>query len=154
LDLVTQGVPQIEKLFVGSNLNGHIGAKTNGHVMAHGCFGYRERNNARISILNFVVAYDLMIVNSYFKKKDDHLVTFKSGTTKTQIDYFLIRANNRGLCKDCKVLPSEYLGTQHSLLVMDVEFKFLKRKKISVGNPRVKWWNSSEVTQGSYQRRC
>jgi len=66
-------------------------------------------------------------------------VTFKSGSIKTQIDYFLIRANNRRLCVDCKVISSEYLGTQHKLLVLDVEFKCLKWKKMSVGDPKVKW---------------
>jgi len=68
-------------------------------------------------------------------------VTFKSGSIKTQIDYFLIRVDNRRLCKDYKVIPSEYLGTQHRLLVLDVELKCSKWKKRNVGEPRVKWWN-------------
>jgi len=34
-------------------------------------------------------------------------VTFNIGSTRTQIDYFLIGANSRRLCKDCKVIPSE-----------------------------------------------
>ena len=46
------------------------------------------------------------IVNSLFKKKEEHFVTFRSGSCKTQIDYFLIRANHKRLCKDCKVIPS------------------------------------------------
>jgi len=81
------------------------------------------------------------VVNSPFKKNEDHLVTFKSGSRKTQIDYFLIRADSRRFCKDCKVIPSEYLGTQHRLLVLDVKFKCSKWKKRSVGDPGVKWWN-------------
>ena len=60
------------------------------------------------------------------------MVTFRSGLTKVQVDYFLIRVNDRMLCKDCKVIPSEYLGTQLRLLVMDVVTKNLKRKKRSV----------------------
>jgi len=44
-------------------------------------------------------------------------------------------------CKDCKVIPREYLGTQHRLLVLNVELKCSKWKKRSVGEPRVKWWN-------------
>jgi len=39
------------------------------------------------------------------------------------------------------MIPSEYLGTQHRLLVLDLEFKCSERKKRSVGDPRVKWWN-------------
>jgi len=60
-------------------------------------------------------------------------VTFNSGSLKTQIDYFLIRADNRRFYKDCRVIPSEYLGTQHRLLVLDVEFKCSKWKKRSIG---------------------
>ena len=67
-------------------------------------------------------------------------MTFKSGSIKTQIDYFLIRRDTRRLCKDYKVISSEYLGSQHRLLVLDVEFTCSKWKKRSVGDLRVKWW--------------
>jgi len=86
-------------------------------------FGYGESNSGGMSIMDFTVAYDLSIVNSYFKKKVDHFVNFNSGNIRTQIDYFLMRAENRRLCKDCKVIPSECLMTQHRLLVRDVESK-------------------------------
>ena len=90
--------------------------------------------------MDFAVAYGLVVINSFFKKKEDHLVTFKSDFLKTQIDYFLTRTDNRRFCMDCKVIPSEYLETQHRLLVLDVEIKCSKWKKRSVGEPRVKWW--------------
>jgi len=38
-------------------------------------------------------------------------VIFRSGCTMTQINYFLIRENNRNMYKDCKVIPSQCLGT-------------------------------------------
>ena len=44
------------------------------------------------------------------------------------------------------MIPSEYLGTQHRLLVLDAEFKCSKRKKMRVGDPKVKWWN---LTKGN-----
>jgi len=56
-------------------------------------------------------------------------VTFKSSSLKTQIDYFSMRADSLRFCKDCKVIPSEYVGTQHRLLMLDVEFKCSKWKK-------------------------
>ena len=84
-----------------------------------------------------MVAYELLVVNSFFKKKEDHLVTFRSCSMKSQIDYFLIRVDSRRLYKDCKVLASEYLGTQHRLLLLDVELPCLKWKKRSVGKPTV-----------------
>jgi len=67
-----------------------------------------------VALLDFVVAFDLTIVNSLFKKKEEHLVTFRSGSCRTQIDYFFIRTNHKRLCNDCKVIPSECLETQHN----------------------------------------
>jgi len=111
LDIVIQDVPQSEKLFIGGDFNGHIGVDGDGYDTAYRGFSYEERNNGGISIMDFAVAYDLLVVNSFFKKKEDHLVIFKSASIKTQIDYFLIRANNRRVCKDRKVIASEYLGS-------------------------------------------
>ena len=68
-------------------------------------------------------------------------MTFRSGSCKTQIDYCLIRASYRSLCRNCKVIPSECVGTQHRLLVMDLVTKRLKVKKRSGGAVRVRWWN-------------
>ena len=36
---------------------------------------------------------------------------FRCGSCKTQIDYCLIRASHRSLCRNCKVIPSECVGT-------------------------------------------
>ena len=90
------------------DFNGHTSSKANGYDITHGGFGYGVRNSGGVSILDFAVTYDLMIVNSHFRK-EDHLVTFRSGNTKTQLDYFFIRTSNRMLCKDSKVKRSEHL---------------------------------------------
>ena len=102
LEEVLQGIPRHEKLFLGGDFNGHIGEKADGYVRTHGGFGFGERNSRGVALLDFAVAFDLTVVNSLFKKKEDHLVSFRSGSCRTQIDYFLIRANHRRLCKDCK----------------------------------------------------
>ena len=85
------------------------------------------------------MAYDLSIVNSFFRKREEHLITFKSGSTRTQIDFFLMSTNSRRWCRDCKVLPSECLATQHRLLVMDVEIRGAIRRTRNVGVFKVKW---------------
>ena len=108
---------------MSGDFNGHIGRRRAGYESVHGGFGYGKRNNGGVSLLNFAVAYELVIVNSFFKKKDEHLITFKNGSTRTQIDYLLMRTNDRRKCRDCKVIPSECLTTQHRLLVMDVEIR-------------------------------
>ena len=45
------------------------------------------------------------------------------------------------MCKDCKVIPSECLVTQHNLLVMDRVIKNCKVKKRGGGIDRIRWWN-------------
>jgi len=92
-------------------------------------------------VLDFAVALDLLVTNSFFRKKEDHLVTFRSSSCKTQIDYFLMRKENRRSCKDCKVIPSEFLGTQHRLLVLDVVCKYPRRPQRRVGELKIKWWS-------------
>lgn len=80
------------------------------------------------SLLDFARAFELVIVNSMFPKREEHLVTFRSMVAKTQIDYLRLRRCDRGLYEDCKVIPSEILATQHRLLVIDVGI-LMKRKK-------------------------
>jgi len=91
-----------------------------------------------VALLEFAIAFNLTIGNSLFKKREEHLVTFRSGSCKTQIDYCLISANHRSLCRDCKVISNECLGTQHRLLVMDMVIKSFKVKKMSARVGRVR----------------
>ncbi|KAF3632943.1 hypothetical protein FXO38_25859 [Capsicum annuum] len=75
-------------------------------------------------------SFGLVVVNSSFSKKDDHLITFRSAIAKTQIDFLLLRKGERVLCKDCKVISSDNLSTQHRLLVMDLGIKKDKKRKV------------------------
>ncbi|XP_049399974.1 uncharacterized protein LOC125864075 [Solanum stenotomum] len=139
LDEVVRGILNTERLVIGEDFNGHIGATSSGFDDVHGGFGFGERNGGGTSLLDFAKAFELVIANSCFPKKENHMVTFRSSTAKTQIDYLLLRKGDRGLCKDCKVIPSENLTTQHKLLVMDLEIKKDRRKKIVFYRPRIKW---------------
>jgi len=139
LDMFVRAVPRSERIFIGGDFNGHIGGDSGGYESAHAGFDFGMRNSGGVAVLDFAIAYDLVVVNSLFKKKDDHLLTLKSGPFKTQIDYFLTRADSRRSCRDCKVIPSECVGSQHRLPVLDVEFNYVKWKRRGVGDLRVKW---------------
>ncbi|KAG5569285.1 hypothetical protein H5410_059051 [Solanum commersonii] len=138
LDEVVRGIPNTEKIVIGGDFNGHIGATSNGFDDVHGGFGFGERNGGGTSLLDFAKAFELVIANSCFPKKENHLVTFRSSVAKTHIDYFLLRKGDRGLFKDCKIISSENLTTQHKLLVMDLEIKRARKKKIVSDRPRIK----------------
>jgi len=79
----------------------------------HGGYSFGEINAEDKSILDFSSAFDLTIANRYFRKREEHLITYKSGVSCSQIDFFLIRKSNRKICLDCKVIPRESLTTQH-----------------------------------------
>ncbi|XP_019242262.1 PREDICTED: craniofacial development protein 2-like [Nicotiana attenuata] len=64
-----------------------------------------------------------------YGEREKYLVTFQSSAVKTQIDYLILRRCDRGLCKDCKVIPGETLATQHRLLVMDIGITMKRRKR-------------------------
>jgi hypothetical protein len=74
-------------------------------------------------ILNFAIAYDLMVANTFFRKKKSHLITSNSGQHSSQIDFVLTRRDERPNCMDYKVIPGECVVTQHKFLMADFYFQ-------------------------------
>ncbi|KAG5621751.1 hypothetical protein H5410_006969 [Solanum commersonii] len=79
-----------------------------------------------------------------FDEVEVHLVTFCSTVARTRIEYLLLWKGDEGLCKDCKVIPSENLTTQHKLLMMDLGIK-REGKKTLYDRPRIKWGGLTSV---------
>jgi hypothetical protein len=73
LEDMIRGVPSSEKLFIGGDLNGHVGTVRGGFEIVHEGFGYDEQNQEGEDILNFAIAYDLMVANTFFRKKKNHI---------------------------------------------------------------------------------
>jgi hypothetical protein len=82
-------VPSSEKLFIGEDLNGHVGSTCAGFEVAPGGFGYGSRNREGEDVLDFAMAFDLMIANTFFRKRESHLVTYRSGYSSSQINFVL-----------------------------------------------------------------
>ena len=78
LDGLIRAVPSSENLFIG-DLNGHGGTTSAGFEAVHEGFGCGSRNQKGEEVLDFAVAFDLMIANTFFIKRESHLVTFSSG---------------------------------------------------------------------------
>ncbi|KAL5193749.1 LINE-1 retrotransposable element ORF2 protein [Glycine soja] len=153
LEGVLQDIPQGEKVFLGGDLNGHVGSVDRGFEGVHGGFGLGEMNGEGKSILEFSEALDLSIANTWFKKREEHLITYKSGGTCSQIDFFLIRKSNRKYCLNCKVIPGESLTTQHRVLVMDVRIRDRAKRRSPMVAPRIKWWHLKGEKQGIFQQK-
>jgi hypothetical protein len=68
LDTSISSVPISEKLFIGGDLNGHVGSTIVGFDGVHEGFRYGSRNQKGDGILNFALAYDLSVANTLFRK--------------------------------------------------------------------------------------
>ncbi|XP_047264321.1 uncharacterized protein LOC124896687 [Capsicum annuum] len=85
---VVRGVPSLEMIFIGGDFSGHI--------------GFGDRNVEGDPLLDFARAFGLVVVNSSFLKKEEHLFTFCSRIAKTHINFLLLRKRDREICKDYK----------------------------------------------------
>ena len=134
---------------VGGDLNGHVGRDNVGYSTVHGGWGFGSRNMKGETILDEAVAHGLVILNTRFKKKEEHLVTYESGGKRLQIDYFMTRMQDKRYCANCKVLPGE---EQHKVLVVDMLWKVRRQVKRRTGVDVIKW--SKLKSKASELREC
>ncbi|KAK4328611.1 hypothetical protein Pmani_000982 [Petrolisthes manimaculis] len=99
-----------------------------------GKYGVGERNAKRT---------EMAVVNTYFKKKEEHRITYKSGGRSTQVDYILCRRGNLKEFGDCKVVPGESVAKQHRVLIGKMSLEIKKRKAVRA-EPRIRWWKLNE----------
>jgi hypothetical protein len=121
LDGMVRAVPTNEKLFIGGDLNDHVGSTNAVCELAHGGSRYGSRNQGD-DILDLVVAYNLVIANTFFRKRYSHLMTFSSDHRSSQIVFVLIRREDKQACLYCKVIPGESVVSQHNLVTANFCF--------------------------------
>ena len=117
LDGLIESISKEEKIVLGPDLNGHVGKGNIGDEEIMGRYGAGTRNKEGSMIVNFGKRMDLAIVNTYFKKKDEHRVTYKSGGKSTQVDYVMCRRRNLKKMCDCKVILNECVAKQQRMVV-------------------------------------
>ena len=131
LRAVTARIPASEFLIPCGDWNGHVGRAGTGYREEHGETGYGrpEPDVEGERILEYTLAFDLLLGNTCFKKHDSHLITYKSGNIATQIDFILFRRTMRKLVTDVKVIPGEEVALQHQLLVCDMRIDVPPKSK-------------------------
>ena len=70
LEELTQRIPLEEKVFIGGDLNGHVGRVIEDFKSIHGGYGFGETNEGGRTILDFALTYDFVIANTLFKKRN------------------------------------------------------------------------------------
>ena len=135
-------VQESEVLVIGGDLNGHVGKDCDdcdGYDGMHGGHGYGERNEEGEKILDMAQRKELLVRNTRYRKREEHLITFSSGGRTSQPDYILIKQSKVKNLKDCKVIPGSEIVSQHRMIVLDMwKSKEHKREVRKVG--RFKIW--------------
>ncbi|MCJ8733950.1 hypothetical protein PDJAM_G00229570 [Pangasius djambal] len=132
LDEVIESIPMGERVVIGADFNGHVGEGNTGDEEVMGKFGVKERYLEGQMVVDFAKRMDMAVVNTYFQKREEHRVTYKSGRS-TQV-----------------VLPDDWETTEEVIRVTG-------RKVLGVSSGRRKedketwWWN--EGVQDSIQRK-
>ncbi|KAK3532300.1 hypothetical protein QTP86_016064, partial [Hemibagrus guttatus] len=79
LDEVIESIPTGERVVIGPDFNGHVGEGNTGDEEGMGKFGVKERNLEGQMVVDFAKRMDMAVVNTYFQKREEHRVTYKSG---------------------------------------------------------------------------
>ncbi|KAI5619044.1 hypothetical protein C0J50_21075 [Silurus asotus] len=130
LDKVEEGVPRNERLVIGADFSGHVGEGNRGDEEVMGRYGFKERNVERQMVVDFANRMEMAVVNTYFKKKEDHRVMYKRGGRCTQVDYVLCRRCNLKEIGICKVLAGDSVARQHRMVVCRIFLEVKKRRRV------------------------
>ncbi|KAK3523014.1 hypothetical protein QTP86_011091 [Hemibagrus guttatus] len=141
LDEVMESIPTGERVVIGADFNGHVGEGNTGDEEVMGKFGVKERNLEGQMVVDFAKRMDMAVVNTYFQKREEHRVTYKSGGRRTQVDYILCRRGNLKEISDCKVVVGESVARQHRMVVCRMTLMVCKKKRSEIEiEKKTKWW--------------
>ena len=89
--------------------------------------------------MEFGAAMDMVVCNTFFKKAENHLVTYASGNSRSQIDYVMVRRTDRYRVADVKAIAGLECVQQHRLVIADIEMG-MNRKEKRIHLPRLRLW--------------
>ena len=113
-----------------------------------GPFGLGRRNERGKMLIDFFKQHDLVVMNTWFKKRKTKLYTQKSPgyRKRNQIDYILAKQRFRNSIRVVKTLPGADIDSDHNLLVADVQTRLKAIKKQGRGNKNGIWNGSRTKT--------
>ena len=123
-----QEVSRSDIVMVAGDMNSHVGKRLDGFDDVMECFGLGERNQEEEEMLRLCQDHNMKVINTYLKKRREHLITYKSGDIEMQIDYIMYREKEEIKIKNCKAIPGEGCLTQHRLLCADLLVKEMRKK--------------------------
>ena len=85
MDQGLRAIPEGETVIAGGQLNGHVGISREAIERIHGGWGVAEKNEEGERVTYFAMTFDLSIVDTFFEKRPNHILTYKSGGRESQI---------------------------------------------------------------------
>ncbi|PZC72845.1 hypothetical protein B5X24_HaOG210520 [Helicoverpa armigera] len=132
---LTRAMQSVNKhiLLVG-DFNAQIGSKSNKDEFVLGNYssGYRNDNGQRL--VNFSYAYNLKIMNSFYKKRKSRKWTWISpnGRDKNEIDFIL--TNQKQFFNDVSVINKLNFNTDHRMVRANIKCDQKKSRKFVVAS--------------------
>ena len=90
LDEVVESIRNEERLVIGADFNWHVGEGNRGDENVMGRYVDKARNAEGQMLVDFATRMEMAVVNTYFKKREEDRVTYKSGGRSTQVDYIIM----------------------------------------------------------------
>ena len=144
-DGLIESISEQERIVLGADLNEHVGEGNIGDKEIMERYGAGTRNKEGSMIVNFAKRMNLAIVNTYFKKKHEHRMTYKSGKKSTQVNYVMCRRRNLKEMCDCKVIVNDCVAKQHRMMVCKMVV-MIKKKKTEKVKPKIRWRKLKETS--------
>ncbi|KAI5097526.1 hypothetical protein C0J45_12835 [Silurus meridionalis] len=144
IDEVVESELRKERLVIEADFNRHVGEGNRDDEEVMGRYGLKERNVKGQMVVDLSKRIEMAVVNTYFQKKEDHRVTYKSGGRCTQVDYVLCRRCNLKEIGDCKVLAGDSVARQHRMVDYRLALKVKKKRRRMRTKRRIRWWKLKE----------
>ena len=106
-------------------------------------YGAGTKNKEGSMVVDFGKWMDLAIVNTYFKKKHERRVTYRSGGKNTKVVMYR-RRNLKEMC-NCKVILNECVAKQPRMVVCKMAL-MVKKKKAEKVKLKIQWWKLKETS--------
>ena len=142
-----------ERVLIGGDLNGHVGAESSGYEDVHGGFSFGGRNVEGEMILESAQAMGMIIANTWFKKNGtEKKVTFTRDNCKTATDFIMVRKSERSVVTDVNVIKTEAFILDHKLLICKVRLleKTVRPRQAFASRTKV-WRLREEAVQDKFR---
>ncbi|VDP14549.1 unnamed protein product [Heligmosomoides polygyrus] len=144
LDEKSAEVPSEDVIIVAGDLNGHVGATKDGYVMVDSAMD-RVMQMVSLILIVSLKSHNLTIVNTVFRKRDSHLISYYSGSSKSQIDFVPVNDRDRSIVTVAKIVPYETVAPQHRPLFCTFKITPPRVQQVKrCGAARIKWWRMKE----------